>query len=427
MANVPAPAFPDNFKGDIITPTHPEYRAAIARWAVNAERNAKVVAFVKDEEDVSIALKYAQANQLPIAIRGGGHNPAGASSSDDGLIIDLSRYLNGAKVDPDARLVRIGGGALWEVVDKEAIVHGLATVAGTVNHVRISDSFCSFRLLLGGGYGWLSSSFGLVIDNLVQATIVTADGSTLTASENQNPDLFFAIRGGGCNFGVATEFILKLYPQQPTVYSGMLVFSPSSLEKLVTATKDWWPTAGDKEGMLQFATVGPDGAVSPVADFTREMPYEELNAIQGVFMKGVAQKVLITHPLPKLSRRLWSVRRKNYQRCPSNTTAFRRDPTPSILISVMWAEDVPEKTDMARAVAYDLVNILKGGQPEMTNDQSLGYSNYDPEGVVTSGNKNSPKKAQLVFGPNYPRLQQIKKKYDPGNIFNKWFPIEPAV
>lgn len=123
------------FKGDLVTPEQPEYAAAIARWASNSERNAKVVALVKDAQDVVAALKFARENGLPIAVRGGGHHVGGASSSENGLVIDLSRYLGGATVDPAAKLAYVGGGAIWETVDVETIKHGLATVAGTVNHV----------------------------------------------------------------------------------------------------------------------------------------------------------------------------------------------------------------------------------------------------------------------------------------------------
>ena len=124
------------FKGDIITPDHADYKDAIARWAINAERSARVVAFVKDTDDVALALKYARSNSLQVAIRCGGHNPCGTSSAQDGLVIDLSRHLNYAIVDPNKRTVRVGGGSLWETVENESIKHGLATVAGTVNNVR---------------------------------------------------------------------------------------------------------------------------------------------------------------------------------------------------------------------------------------------------------------------------------------------------
>lgn len=129
--------FKNEFQGDIVTPTDQDYAAAITRWATSAERKAKVVAFVKDDQDVARAIKYAKADDLPIAVRGGGHNPSGASSSD-GLVIDLSRYINAITVDPDNKLARVGGGAMWEDVDKVTMQHGLASVAPTVRNVRIA-------------------------------------------------------------------------------------------------------------------------------------------------------------------------------------------------------------------------------------------------------------------------------------------------
>ena len=125
-----------SFKGDIVTPADPNYKDAIARWAANAERPARIVAFVKDPTDVSLALRFARDNNLQVAIRCGGHSTSGASSAKDGLVIDLSRYFNYAVADPDARTVRVGGGAIWDTVEKESIKYNLATVAGTVSHVR---------------------------------------------------------------------------------------------------------------------------------------------------------------------------------------------------------------------------------------------------------------------------------------------------
>ena len=125
-----------SFKGDIVTPTDPNYKDAIARWAANAERPARIVAFVKDPADVSLALRYARDNNLQVAIRCGGHSASGASSAKDGLVIDLSRYFNYAVADPDTRTVRVGGGAIWDTVENEAIKYNLATVAGSVSHVR---------------------------------------------------------------------------------------------------------------------------------------------------------------------------------------------------------------------------------------------------------------------------------------------------
>ena len=127
-------SFKQSFKGDISTPTDGDYAQAISRWALNAQVNAKIVAFVKTPEDVALAIAYAKENRLPIAIRGGGHSTAGASSTE-GLVIDLSRHMNTVEVDAENKLAYVGGGALWEQVDKATIQHGLATVAGTVGHV----------------------------------------------------------------------------------------------------------------------------------------------------------------------------------------------------------------------------------------------------------------------------------------------------
>ena len=126
-----------SFKGDLVTPGHPDYDSAIKRWAANATRHATIVAFVSCPQDISLAIKYARETGTPLAIRGGGHNPSGSSSVEDGIVIDLSRHLNGCRIDAENKLAYVGGGALWETVDKEAIKYGLASVGGTVNHVSI--------------------------------------------------------------------------------------------------------------------------------------------------------------------------------------------------------------------------------------------------------------------------------------------------
>ncbi|KAG6889276.1 hypothetical protein C0992_005800 [Termitomyces sp. T32_za158] len=477
--------FKAHFKGDIVTPDDADYPKAIARWAINAQRRAKVVAFVRDEEDVRAAIKYARDSDLSIAIRGGGHNPAGASSSEDGLVIDLSRYLNNVKVDPEKRVIYVGGGALWDVVDKEAIKHGLATVGGTVNHTGVGG------LVLGGGYGWLSPKHGLAIDNLVQATVVTADGSILVASNAENPDLFFGIRGGGCNFGVVTEFVLRLHPQRKTVYAGIAVFPPPMLENLVGVTQKWREGAGEKEAMMQVMTLGPDGKASnflisyaidtfihkclqfaillilfyngseaegrenfkafldlgPVADFTKEIPYEELNELQnqavfhgqGIYMKGIAHREPRYENINKAFDHIQKVSGPDFKAnilfeyftlakisaVPTDSTAFRRDPTASILVLVMWKEDTKENSDRAKSVAHELADLVVEGQHGVSPTQIMGYSNYDPEAVAEKKEIVSDK-AKAVFADNYPKLQEIKKRYDPDSIFNKWFPITPA-
>ncbi|KAF9008803.1 FAD binding domain-containing protein [Cyathus striatus] len=450
-------------RGDIVTSDHPDYSKAIARWAKNAERLAKVVVYVKDEHDISLVLRYAKDAGLPLAIHGGGHNPAGASSVEGGVVIDLSRYMNKVRVDAEKRLGYVGGGALWATVDKEAMKHGLATVGGTVNHTGVGG------LILGGGYGWLSPAYGLAIDNLVDATVVIADGSVIHANEKENPDLFFGIRGGGCNFGVAAEFVLKLYPQRTTVYAGFAVFLPHLLEQIVVATKNWWPTAGEKEGMIQMTTVGPDRKpavvifffyngsetegrknfksfldIGPISDFTKEMSYDVVNSLQnpmaghgsGVYMKGLAhnnpnpESIIKAHERvieifeagtlrPNVLYEYFSLSKINSVRI--DATAFQRVPTANVLVAIAWDGSIPDQSDVAREYAYELADIISSGQIGLKVTDGVGYSNYDPDSVNSSSNK-----AKLIFGANYSRLQGIKAKYDPDNIFNKWFAITPA-
>ncbi|RXW25847.1 hypothetical protein EST38_g63 [Candolleomyces aberdarensis] len=459
----------EEIKGDVVTSDSPDYKAALARWATNAERNAKVVVFVKDAQDVAIALKYAKENSLPVAVRGGGHNAAGASSVENGLVIDLSRCLNTVRVDAANRLGYVGGGAVWKTVDTEAIKDGLATVGGTVNHTGVAG------LTLGGGYGWLANRYGLATDNLRQATVVTADGSTLTANEKENSDLFWAIRGGGGNFGVVTEFVFQLHPQRKTVFAGMVIYAPDSVKKIVELTKTWWPKAGENEAMCQIASVDPEGRpimvlllfyngcesegrinfkefldIGPIADMAKEIPFEELNGLQneqskpglGAYFKGISQKVpdycstlevlleagkiaQTQKFTPSIIYEYFPLHKVNA--VPIDATAFRRELTPNILLTFAWSGG-KERTEEARSTAQKLVDILVAGQRGLSKSEEFGYTNYDMEAASAEvrNTAGSEERSKLAFASNYPRLQQIKKKYDPENVFNRWFPIVPA-
>jgi FAD/FMN-containing dehydrogenase len=173
--------FPSSFKGDIVTSSSPDYEQAIVRWAKNAQKNAKVVAFVKDEDDIVLAIKYAKENNLPIAVHCGGHSPAGASSVEGGLVIDLARHMSYCRVDEEKKLAYVGGGTVWNLVDKTTIEYGLATVAGTVSHVSVlaaewvgtelGGQTGVGGLSLGGGFGWLTGEHGLTIDNIEGVSI----------------------------------------------------------------------------------------------------------------------------------------------------------------------------------------------------------------------------------------------------------------
>ncbi|TBU32020.1 FAD-binding domain-containing protein [Dichomitus squalens] len=450
------------FKGDIVTPSDADYDQAIARWAKNAARKAAVVAFVKDAEDVSLAIKYAKESQLTIAVKCGGHNASGASSAEGGLVIDLSRYLNGVTVDVEKRLGYVGGGAIWETVDQTAIAHGLATVGGTVNHVD--------WLILGGGYGWLSGAYGLAIDNL--ATVVTADGSILTASEKENADLFWGIRGAGSNFGVITEFVLQLHPQRRTIFCGLVIFSPDKLEALLDVTQAWWDKGpSEKEGVLQGFTRGPDHQpaivmflfyngseaegrenfkaffdLKPVADFAHEKPYEVLNTLQNgiagpgqnVYMKGCfAPSEFPRALLPAVFTRTMELSAPEQytvallfeyfplgkvNSVPDDATAYRRHLSPNVLSVVYYKEESDKAFKYSRDTTHELCSLITGKSAD-----NLGYGNYSPDSEALPVEGLAPvSKASVNFGANYKRLQQIKRKYDPELLFHKWFVITPA-
>ncbi|EMD40426.1 hypothetical protein CERSUDRAFT_130260, partial [Gelatoporia subvermispora B] len=289
--------FKADFKGTIVTPSDPGYEDAIFRRSRNSIKRAQLVTFPKDETGVAQAIAYSRQAKLPLAICGGEHSASGASSTD-GLVVDLSRYFDRVRIDAEKKLAYIGGGTLWNAVEKAAIQHGLATVGGAVNHTGCGG------LIVGGGFGWLSGKHGLTVDHLFQATVVTPNGSTLTASTTENEDLFWGIRGGGCNFGVVTEFVLKLHPQCRTVYSGSLVFSPDKLDTVATTVQSWWlngPTQDEAVMFVQSAShFGQPPALilglfyngseeegrqnfkalldlGPVADLSKEMPFEKID------------------------------------------------------------------------------------------------------------------------------------------------------
>jgi hypothetical protein len=196
---------------------------------------------------------WAQEYNVDVAVKGGGHSTAGTSSSDGGLVIDLSR-LKEVTVDTARKSITAQGGATWKEVDEAGAIHGLAAVGGTVNHTGVGG------LTLGGGYGWLSGQYGLTIDNLLSATVVLADGRIVTASATENIDLFWGLRGAGYNFGVVVDFTYQAYDQKDPVYSGLLGFTPDKLEAVMDVLNKSLEDPDSRFGAMCIFTLAPDGS-----------------------------------------------------------------------------------------------------------------------------------------------------------------------
>ena len=205
-------------RGPVILPSDPGYDAARAIWNGAIDRRPAFIARCTGVADVVAAVDFAREQDLLVAVRSGGHGVGGHALCEGGLVIDLSP-MKGIRVDPVARTARAEAGVLWGELDRETQLHGLATVGGIVTHTGIAG------LTLGGGIGWLMRKHGATVDNLVSVDLVTADGEVLTASEDENRDLFWGVRGGGGNFGIVTSFEYRLHPVGPIVLAGPIFHS----------------------------------------------------------------------------------------------------------------------------------------------------------------------------------------------------------
>ena len=241
----------DAFRGQLITADHPDYDTARAVWNGSVDRRPRLIARCSGTADVAAAVRFARDHDLEIAVRGGGHNVAGTAVCDDGIVIDLSG-MRAVWVDPAGRTARVQGGALWGGVDHETQAHGLATTGGIVGHTGVAG------LTLGGGIGYLMRKHGLTVDNLLAAEVVTAEGSIVRASADEHPDLFWALRGGGGNFGVVSSFRFALHPVGPTVMAGPVFWAAEDTTDVLRFYRDFAAEAPDELGsVVRLGTVPP--------------------------------------------------------------------------------------------------------------------------------------------------------------------------
>ncbi len=232
-------ALPESFRGELIQPGDPTYDEHRKVWNGSIDRSPAVIVRCASARDVVGAVGLARESGLQTAVRGGGHSFPGLSTCDDGIVIDL-RGMKEIEVDPEARTARVEAGVLLGELDGATQEHGLAVPAGIVTHTGLAG------LTLGGGIGWLQRKYGLTIDQLLSATMVTAGGDVVRASETENPDLFWGLRGGGGNFGVVTDFEFRLNPLGPTVLAGPIFWLMEESPEVLRFYRDWIAEAPDE-------------------------------------------------------------------------------------------------------------------------------------------------------------------------------------
>ena len=229
--------------GEVVTPDDATYDERRALWNPIHDRRPAVIARPSSAEEVATAIRFAREHDLEITVRSGGHSAAGLAGTNGGLLVDMSA-MRGVKVDPQTRSARANGGALLGELDVAAQAHGLVCPTGVVGHTGVAG------LTLGGGVGRLQRHFGLTIDNLTAVELVTADGRLVRATETEEPDLFWGLRGAGWNFGIATAFEFRLHPFGPDLHRGVLAFPATQIQDVWTVFRDYAPTAPDTVSVI---------------------------------------------------------------------------------------------------------------------------------------------------------------------------------
>lgn len=292
LSDATVDAFVEGFQGDVIRPGDGEYDEARAVWNRVIDKYPALIARCTGVADVIDAVDFARENDLLVAVRGGGHNVAGTAVCDGGLVIDLSQ-MKGIHVDLDAGTVRAEGGVTWGELDRETQVFGLATPGGVVSITGIAG------LTLNGGMGWLRRKYGLSVDNLVSVDIVTADGEFLTASETQNPELFWGIRGGGGNFGVVTSFEYRLHPVGPEVMFVATMYPLGTAHDVLVSWRDFMAEAPEEVSSEVIFW-----SVPAVPDFPDETHGEPIITVAAMHCGPVEEGRRVLQPLRELAEPL---------------------------------------------------------------------------------------------------------------------------
>jgi FAD/FMN-containing dehydrogenase len=444
-------------RGQIFTPSDEGYAEASRVWnGAHDGRRPALVVQCSGAADVIAAIGFARSNHLTIAVRGGGHSVAGFSTCDGGLVIDLSA-MSGVRVDLEAKRATVGGGALWADVDHETQAHGLATTGGLVSTTGVAG------FTLGGGIGWLMRKHGLACDNLVGADVVTADGCLVHASETENADLLWGLRGGGGNFGVVTQFELQLHAVGPTVYAGPIFYPADAAGDLLRVFRDWAADAPDDVTALVNLTTAPPLPVIPEAWHGKKVaaliavsagPLSEGEALVAPF-RTVAEPIadllgpMPYHVIQTLIDPLWVKGINSYFKATNLsdlddeligrlTELHLAAPGPQCEIHVHQmggavgrvAEDA---TAFAERSMPFLLNAVTGWHDASAGDAHRDWSR-DVIGAAADASTGrayvnfltDPNAAKTSYGEEtWDRLVALKNEYDPRNVFRLNQNIEP--
>ena len=437
------------FSGQLLRPTDQGYEEARKVHNGLIDKRPLLIARCRGVADVVDAVKLARALGLEVAIRGGGHNVAGRATIDGGLMIDLMP-MKGIHVDPQTRIGRAQGGVTWAEFNRETQLHGLAVTGGVVSSTGIAG------LTLGGGLGWLMGKYGLALDNLKSVELVTADGEVLRTSEKEYPDLFWAVRGGGGNFGIATSFEYQLHQVGPMITGGVILHPFDSGREVIRFYREITASLTDELTVFGGFIHSPEGAKlsalvachcgsleegeramrplkefgSPLMDAIGPMPYSQLNSMLDAGYPKGALNYWKSSFLKELSDEAIDTMIECFSACPTpmgqmlleyfhgaatrvgvSDTAFphRVDGYNLVVIS-QWME--PSESDRCRAWGRESYGRM---EPFVGPGRYVNYLGDDEPGDP----------AAAAYGPNYSRLREIKTKYDPTNFFHMNQNIRP--
>jgi FAD/FMN-containing dehydrogenase len=446
-------------RGEALTPGDPGYEQARKPFNAMQTDRPSLVVRCTGTADVVDAINFARDNGIELTVRGGGHSVAGLSSSDGGMVIDLSP-MHGVDIDPEARLARVQGGALWGDVDRETQLFGLATPGGVVSDTGVAG------LTLGGGYGWLRRKCGLSCDNIVAAQIVGADGEVRTASAEVNPDLLWAIKGGGGNFGIVTSFMFRLHPVGPLVAFTGVFYRQADAAQILRGYREYFrdapdeitaeaisitmpadphlpPEIHDQQCFILGAVYAGDVAkgmevmqplrelATPLADISQPMPFTAVqSAFDPFFPRGRLQSYWKSVYLTELSDEAVELIAKKGGERPSPLTFVDT----YVLGGAMGRIAESDSALGDRSAPY-MVAIAANWDDPADNDRNVAWvreawGEIAEFGAGTylnfSGADDADASVPDAFGSNLKRLAEIKATYDPANFFRRNNNVAPA-